>query len=163
MIPPSGPSPGQRSAMHSTPICPYLSASPMTRTGAATASCRSRESRAINGSPSNSASALSLPKRRLAPPASTNPATCAALLFPITNHQSQVTLPTVAKLLRIFHRLAPRPPDTEFAQLFLQALTVKSDRRRRARYIPPVARKLLRQICDFELVLCFAKIIFAKP
>src|ERR1700743_748182 len=164
MIPPGGPSPGPRSAMHSMPICEYLAASPMIRTGASVAVCKVRQSRAISGSPSNSTSALSRPNRRLAPPASTNPSTRAAPLLPVTSHQSQVTLQNPPRtLFRVLHRLAARPPNPALAQFFLQALPMQADRRRCTRHIPSMARKLLRQVRDLELVLRFTKIVLAEP
>jgi hypothetical protein len=86
MIPPSGPSPGQRSTTQSIPKLLYFPASPTMPMVAPTAACKIRQSRAINGSPPNSANALSRPKRRLAPPASTNPATCPGSVLPVTSH-----------------------------------------------------------------------------
>src|SRR5580698_1993953 len=165
IIPPNGPSPGQRSAMHSTPMCPYLVTSPTMRIPAAVDSCKVRQSRAISGSPSNSTTALSRPNRRLAPPASTNPATSPAPVLQVTSHQSPVTSHHAAPsqtLLPIFHRLTPWPANPKFAQFFLQALSVQPDRRRRARHIPAVAHELLRQIRHLKLVLRLAKVVFAE-
>src|SRR3984957_11433405 len=156
MIPPRGPSPGQRSGTHSTPNWEYFSASPMIRTGAAVADCRIRQRRAISGSPSNSTSALSRPNRRLAPPARTNPRTSGLA----------VTMPTLwqrAEDSRFFlNRLTTRPSDSEFAQFFLQALAVQTDRRRGARHVPAMTGELFRQVRDLEFVLRLAKIIFAE-
>src|SRR5262249_49423441 len=106
--------------------------------------------RASKAFPANGASALSLPNRELAPPASTNPAHVTALF---TDHPSRISL---------FHSLAPRPPNPQLAQFFLQALTVQANRRSGARNIPSVGHELFGQIGDFELVLGLAKILFAQ-
>src|ERR1700722_7754513 len=120
MIPPRGPSPGQRSGTHSTPNWEYFSASPMIRTGAAVADCKVRQRCAISGSPSNSTSALSRPNRRLAPPARTNPRT---FMVGITNLESQQRL-TNSRLF--FDGLASRPTNAEFPQFLLQTLAMQT-------------------------------------
>lgn len=98
IIPPSGPSPGHRSAMHGAPNPPYLSVAPtiLTSSAATVAPAATNSHIRINiGFPPISAIALSFPKRRLSPPASTYLASSAAVLlfvFPVTSHQSQVTI-----------------------------------------------------------------------
>src|SRR5580698_5520721 len=173
MIPPSGPSPGQRSAMHSTPMCEYFAASPMIRTGVLVAVCRTRQRRAISGSPSNSASALSRPNRRLPPPARTKPRTFAGVVTKDSLQTGSCVRTSIcdsqggerrlAKSRFLFDRLAARAANSELAQLFLQALAMQADRRRGARHIPAVACKLFRQIRDLEFMLRLAEIILAEP
>jgi len=125
MIPPSGPSPGHRSAIHVTPNAPYFSRSPMIAT-AEVVSPSIAHSRASKGCPASCAIALSLPNRELAPPASTCPAHDPA----VTDHPSRI---------RLFYRLASRPPNPQLSQFLLQALSVQTDRRRGTRNIPSMA------------------------
>src|SRR5215469_18978801 len=99
--------------------------------------------RASMVSPFNSARALSKPNRVLAPP---------AITYPFT-----MNLPIVEISLLIFERFAPRPSDTQLAQLFLQALSMETDRCRRARNIPTMLGQPLQQICHFEFPLASRK------
>src|SRR5579871_1056074 len=101
-------------------------------------------------------SALSRPKRRLAPPARTNPRTWVVAL-------TEYELQRFAASGFFFDRLATRPANSEFAQFFLEALAMEANRRRSPRHVPSVTCELLRQIRHLEFVLRLAKIVFAEP
>src|SRR5215472_10732927 len=122
--------------------------------------------RASMVSPFNSARALSKPNRVLAPPAITYPFTMNSPMVEIRS-ASQIG-PTrfannqkLRNQLLLFQRFAPRPSDPQLAQLFLQALSMETDRCRRARNIPTMRGQLLQQIGHFELPLGFAKVPLA--
>src|SRR5579859_1403799 len=154
-IPPNGPSPGQRSSTIVTPNSAYFPGAATTFTSSVTPRIKSII-RASIGFPANSTSDLSRPNRVLPPPAKTYAIICGASRRPasqITSHPSRFTL---------FERLAPRAPDSQLAQFFLQALPVQPDRRRRLRYIPTMFHQLLRNVGDLKLSLCLAKILLAK-
>src|SRR5580704_5806758 len=154
MIPPRGPSPGQRSATQSAPKAAYFSREPMIITEDVTTRI-TEHSRASRASSPIRARALSRPKRVLPPPASTKPPTwdCPGTPSPVTGHPSRI---------RLFYRLPPRPPNPQLAQFFLQALPVQPNRGRRSRHIPAMTHQLLRQIRDFKFVLRFAKVFFTQ-
>src|SRR5438445_486506 len=81
MIPPSGPSPGQRSSTISAPNAAYLPATPTIFTGLVTL-CNSSIIPSSIGLPPISASALSRPNRVLPPPAKIPFAESMVLLLP---------------------------------------------------------------------------------
>src|SRR5580658_7626092 len=62
----------------------------------------------------------------------------------------------------IFRASPPRPLNSQLTQFFLQALPVKSNRRRRPRHIPFVPLELSLDIGDLEFSLCLAKIRLRK-
>src|SRR5712664_193939 len=109
------------------------------------------------GAPPISTSALSRPKRVLPPPANTYPDTS------FVSVPSPPTLRLCLILLFFFNRLSPRTPNSQLAQFLLQALPVQSNRGRGARNIPPMIRKLLRQIRHLELALGLSKVPLAQP
>src|SRR6476646_9760060 len=148
-MPPSGPSPGQRSAMQGTPAAAYFSGAPMTATDRVSP-LTSAHNRAISVSRRKVTSALSCPKRELAPPANTKPAQFPAL---VTRQRSRFAL---------FRRLASRPSNAQLAQFFLQALAVQPDRRRGSGNIPSMAHQLFSQAGHFKLVLGFSEVFFAQ-
>src|SRR5579864_6132814 len=174
MIPPSGPSPGHRSAMVVTPSPACLPGATTTRTLPATPRSNSHI-RSTIALPSISASALSRPNRVLPPPASTYPDTprrrfsvnsvLIVLGFP------RAAIPSILFLYRqlktnnqllFFNRLAPWPPDSQLPQFLLQALPVQTDGRRGARDVPAMIRQLLGQVRHLKLALGLAKIFFAQ-
>src|SRR5271156_5814192 len=73
-IPPSGPQPGQSSAIARNPSPKYFSGVPTTTAGSPTADSTNRAVRTIIGTPAISKSPLSTPMRELSPPAKINPA-----------------------------------------------------------------------------------------
>src|SRR5580704_17777420 len=96
MIPPSGPSPGQRSVMDLAPNCEYFSGEPMIITEGVTPRITT-QSRASKTSSPICTSALSRPKRVLPPPASTKPPTLAADSSRVTGHPRQPALAPAAE------------------------------------------------------------------
>src|SRR5215813_825652 len=73
--------------------------------------------------------------------------------------------PQVHTLLRltqrsslVLHWFAPRPPDAQFAQFFLQALPVQTNCRCCARNIPAMACQLFGNPSDFKFALRFAEV-----
>ena len=80
------------------------------------------------------------------------------------DRQSPVTRSLLHRLqtTTLLRSARARAANPELAQFFLQALAVQADRRRRARHIPAMTHKLLRQIRDLKFVLRLAKIVFAE-
>src|ERR1700676_5354023 len=145
MIPPRGPSPGHRSLRSLTPRLVYLPGAATTFTPPVTFANDSRM-RDTMGFSSSSTSALSCPKRALAPPASTYPNTCFDFVFTlnatlILRYFLAKKPETKIQLLSV-DWLTPWPPDPELPQFFLQALTVQTDRCRGARDIPAMIGQL---------------------
>src|ERR1700730_13953479 len=148
MIPASGPCPSHRSPMPVMPKAAYLLGDAITCTCCVTLPRRARIRKSI-GAPSISTKALSRPKRVLPPPANTYP--CPLLALSLS-----------ARTLFFLDWLASRTPNSQFAQLLLQTLPMQAYRRRGPRNVPAMIHKLLGQVCDLELPLRLAKILFAQ-
>src|SRR6266481_3580651 len=168
MIPPSGPSPGQRSSTVVTPNAAYLFAAATIFTSFVT--CRSSSIMRFSiGVPPTSTSALSRPNRVLPPPAKTYPTTSVSVFPAVILHLSVsfLFLAFSALLWSLFHFLfffqgfSAWPADSQLAQFLLQTLPVQSDGRRGSGDVPAMRGQLPGQVGHFKILLGLPEIPFA--
>ena len=62
----------------------------------------------------------------------------------------------------ILDRSLPRPPNPHLLHLFLQALPVQADRRRRSRNIPAMRAQLPKQKRNLKFAFCFAQVFLLQ-